>query len=253
MPYLVLVLISLFSIIYRSEVLMKDLCLPAEAAIDKSMLTYDPEEQIDGPDPITVVTRTNDGVVMDVATIDIDESAWVTDSVIIPDAITDQGATEITLPNLCNKVNITVDIPIEFVMTGCAVFQENASVPTTPGSGYKAFTSFTHPSSAMSVTIGGYQTYVEVKVLTSGSTVIGYNMFFYCSNVSSSLSWTAPANCYYYLFSGSSSNQQKKIALYGLTSKTNSPVLIQNIKEMATDGNTQVEFPITTYLFSLGS
>ena len=112
MPYLVFVLISLFFIIYRSEVLMKDLCLPAEAAIDKAMLTYDPEEQIDGPDPITVVSRTNDGTVLDVATIDIDESAWVTDSTVYTTPLSSQGEQVVTLPNLCNNVYVTVNVPL---------------------------------------------------------------------------------------------------------------------------------------------
>ena len=178
---------------------MKDLCLPAEAAIDKAMLTYDPEEQIDGPDPITVVTRTNDGVVMDVATVDIDESAWVTDSVVIPDAITDQGATELTLPNLCNKVNITVDIPVEFVMVGCGFYRQNdtpASTPTSPN--YVAFSSFTRvTSSSTQVTIPNYNTIFVIKPILSGSTVTGYTGILMAAE-GSSATWTVNQNNYYY-------------------------------------------------------
>ena len=142
---------------------MKDLCLPAEAAIDKAMLTYDPEDQIDGPDPITVVSRTNDGTVLDVATVDIDESAWVTDSTVSTTPLTSQGEQVVALPNLCNNVYVTVNVPLIKRLHGVTFTNSVES----GSSGMIPLTSFTYTSvSISSVSIPRYSSYLEI---TAGS------------------------------------------------------------------------------------
>ena len=190
MPYLVLVLISLFFIINRSEVLMKDLCLPAEAAIDKAMLTYDPEEQIDGPDPITVVSRTNDGTVLDVATIDIDESAWVTDSTVSTTPLTSQGEQVVPLPNLCNNVYVTVNVPLIKRLYG-VTFSQNVDSSTA---GIIPLTSFTYTSVAINnISLAVNSCLCVINTSNADRYVIGVKM-----TSGSSSTYTVEAGCYYY-------------------------------------------------------
>ena len=143
---------------------MKDLCLPAEAAIDKAMLTYDPEEQIDGPDPITVVTRTNDGTVLDVATVDIDESAWVTDSTVYTTPLSSQGEQVVTLPNLCNNVYVTVNVPLIKRLVGVTfgVSADTSSTNMIP------LSDFTYTSvSIANVNVPRYSTYLSINTVNS--------------------------------------------------------------------------------------
>ena len=198
MPYLVFVLIFLFSIIYRSEVLMKDLCLPAEAAIDKAMLTYDPEEQIDGPDPITVVSRTNDGTVLDVATVDIDESAWVTDSTVYTTPLSSQGEQVVTLPNLCNNVYVTVNVPLIKRLAGVALNDTS----TIPSSLSIPLTDFTYTSVAInSIAVSRYSTMVIFNVSNSV-----YNTIQVYAAHSSNITVNVPAYSYYYVYTPSGTN-----------------------------------------------
>lgn len=208
MPYLVLALISLFFIIYRSEVLMKDLCLPAEAAIDKAMLTYDPEEQIDGPDPITVVSRTNDGTVLDVATIDIDESAWVTDSTVATTPLTSQGEQVVTLPNLCNNVYVTVNVPLIKRLAGVTF---TTSIESGL-SGMISLTDFTYTSvSISSVSIPRYSSYLEVTVGSSN-----FYTFKLLAAHSSAATVTIGAQSYYYIYSPGDSSGRNYANLFVL-------------------------------------
>ena len=186
---------------------MKDLCLPAEAAIDKAMLTYDPEEQIDGPDPITVVTRTNDGTVLDVATVDIDESAWVTDSTVSTTPLTSQGEQVVSLPNLCNNVYVTVNVPLIKRLAGAVI----GSLTTDP-TGMVPLTNFTYTSVAISsVSIPRYSTYFAITVSDSVR-----NIFQLMACQANSVTVNIPAKTYYFIYSAGDTNARQYVSLFVL-------------------------------------
>ena len=205
---------------------MKDLCLPAEAAIDKAMLTYDPEEQIDGPDPITVVSRTNDGTVLDVATVDIDESAWVTDSTVATTPLTSQGEQVVTLPNLCNNVYVTVNVPLIKRLVAVSFVSYG-----TQGTGSLVYlTSFTYTSVAINnVSLARYTT-----ILIIGDDNANWYTFDVRGQQGNSATVSIPAKSWYYIYTPSDSDTKNHVDLYVLDANNlSTPVYYGSLADSA--------------------
>ena len=216
---------------------MKDLCLPAEAAIDKAMLTYDPEEQIDGPDPITVVSRTNDGTILDVATVDIDESAWVTDSTVYTTPLTSQGEQVVTLPNLCNNVYVTVNVPLIKRLVG-VTFGVSAD---TNSANMIPLSDFTYTSvSIANVNVPRYSTYLSINTVNSNF----YTIQVLAANNNAG-TVTISGQSYYYILSSDDYNARNFVNLFVLDANNlSTPVYYSTITDQTrTDVNIN-----TTYI-----